>query len=337
GTVAKKLMTAFSTIKPWSLAEFGEMVAAQAEIAQTLNGVAGVIKAHGRYVTYFFKDDLRKIQSELGKMEKLSSDLAKHISEKKPRFDSITDLIGAAETYGSIQTSVLADKATLSDLNEALAGARRDQSNLLSKIKEVEQTEGFKSSSGTKQKVDALESDVSGLNTTFEADMTRVNKPLRKYLYSASLNKNQQKLLGDYLKSPSETILIDSDLAIIPILSDVGEEMGKLEGNPKQSEKMKNHLKVLISSIPDTKQRLQEITEQIQENRASTQTDEVRRHGDLKDEDLRRKRIIEEQEESVKRLKSKIEQDDNNLKGLQTKLVEKMDEMFSIRIPDDRK
>ncbi|MEK0326355.1 MAG: hypothetical protein QQN63_11695, partial [Nitrosopumilus sp.] len=185
-TMAKKLVTAFSSIEPWSLGTFDEMRTAQTDVSQILKSVTGVIKAHGRYVTFFFKDDLRRIQFELGKMEKLSADMAKLISENKGQFDEITDLIEDAKRYSNVKTSTRTEKTILAEINKSVTASQRDLKDLLSKINAVEQTTGFKASSGTKIKIDGLESELSKLQARFDTDLNRLNKPLRKYLYSAS-------------------------------------------------------------------------------------------------------------------------------------------------------
>ncbi len=332
GTMAKKLVTAFSSIKPWSLGTFDEMITAQNNVAQILNGVTGVIKAHGRYVTFFFKDDLRRIQSELGKMEKLSTDVAKLISENKAKFDDITDLIGDAKRYSNIKTSTIAANATLAEIKKTVTVSQRDLDNLLSKIKEVEQTKGFKASSGTKIKIDGLESDLAKLKSSFDADLTRVNKPLRKYLYSASLNKAQQTLADNYLRTPATALLSDSELVLIPIMNDLKLGLGKIVGNPKQSEKMNKNVEDLVSSLPDTRRQLIALSKQIDDHRAISLTEEMKKHGNLTEENLRKKKILEEQLNRVRQLASKIEQDESVLKGISTKIEAKTDELFSVRV-----
>jgi len=331
-TMAKKLVTAFSSIEPWSLGTFDEMRTAQTDVSQILKSVTGVIKAHGRYVTFFFKDDLRRIQFELGKMEKLSADMAKLISENKGQFDEITDLIEDAKRYSNVKTSTRTEKTILAEINKSVTASQRDLKDLLSKINEVEQTTGFKASSGTKIKIDGLESELSKLQARFDTDLNRLNKPLRKYLYSASLSKAQKTLTDNYLRSPATTLLSDSDLVILPILNDLKQGLGNILGNPKQSEKMNKHVEELVSSLPDTRRQLLALSKQIDDHRAISSTDEMKKHGNLNEENLRQKKILEEQLNRVKQLASKIEQDETVLKGISTQIEAKVDELFSVRI-----
>ena len=330
--MAKKLVTAFSSIEPWSLGTFDEMRTAQTDVSQILKSVTGVIKAHGRYVTFFFKDDLRRIQFELGKMEKLSADMAKLISENKGQFDEITDLIEDAKRYSNVKTSTRTEKTILAEINKSVTASQRDLKDLLSKINEVEQTTGFKASSGTKIKIDGLESELSKLQARFDTDLNRLNKPLRKYLYSASLSKAQKTLTDNYLRSPATTLLSDSDLVILPILNDLKQGLGNILGNPKQSEKMNKHVEELVSSLPDTRRQLLALSKQIDDHRAISSTDEMKKHGNLNEENLRQKKILEEQLNRVKQLASKIEQDEMVLKGISTQIEAKVDELFSVRI-----
>lgn len=331
-TMAKKLVTVFSSIKPWSLGTFEEMITAQNDLAQLLNGVTGVIKAHGRYVTFFFKDDLRRIQFELGKMEKLSTEVAKLISENKPRFDAITDLIGTVKRYSNIETSTITENTTLAEIKKTVTASQQDLSNLLSQTKELEKTEGFRASSNTKIKIEGMEAELFRLKRSFDADLTRLNKPLRKYLYSASLNKAQQNLANNYLRTPSTALLNDSQLVFISILNDMKQGLEKIIGNPKQYEKINKSVKDLVSSIPDTQKQLLTLSEQIDDHRAISLTDEQKKHGTLNEEHLRLKKILEEQLNRVKQLDSKIEQDETVLKGISTEIVAKTDELFSIQV-----
>ncbi len=330
--MAKKLVTAFSSIEPWSLGTFDEMRTAQTEVSQILKSVTGVIKAHGRYVTFFFKDELRRIQFELGKMEKLSADMAKLISENKGSFDEINDLIEDAKRYANVKTSSRTEKTTLAGINKSVTSSQRDLKDLLSKINELEQTTGFKASSGNRIKIDGLESDLSKLQASFDTDLNRVNKPLRKYLYSASLSKAQKTLADNYLRSPATTLLSDSDIVILPILNDLRQGLGKILGNPKQSEKMSKHVEDLVSSLSDTKGQLLALSKQIDVHRAISSTDEMKKHGDLNEENLRQKKILEEQLNRAKQLASKIEQDETVLKDISTRIEAKVDELFSVRV-----
>ncbi|MEK0326277.1 MAG: hypothetical protein QQN63_11295, partial [Nitrosopumilus sp.] len=115
-------------------------------------------------------------------------------------------------------------------------------------------------------------------------------------------------------------------------LNDLKQGLGNILGNPKQSEKMNKHVEELVSSLPDTRRQLLALSKQIDDHRAISSTDEMKKHGNLNEENLRQKKILEEQLNRVKQLASKIEQDEMVLKGISTQIEAKVDELFSVRI-----
>jgi len=223
-----------------------------------LKKLGDVLGRQTRVIHIFAKKYANQLKGNLEVMNRNHSEirkLLKNYDSAKSTSDEIIDSLNQIKTL----------KETQLEKNQKIGNANKSAQSLQEKIISIQNSiEEFKSSDNYKKYIDLKNTlDIfsvqkSKIKNEIDTQFTKISRPLNRYEYGSSLDKEQKNLLTSLVKDPFNVLLPQNKDSIIMILENVRKGISSGSISVKDVDKS-------LSQITETEETLDRFVKQISE------------------------------------------------------------------------
>ena len=239
---------------------------------QKLKKIGDVLGRQTRVIHIFAKkyaEELKEILASMNSFRTEIQKLVENFQQSKLLHEEILNLLDEIKI---IKEDSLEKKTRISELNLEMNTFQekiKELENVIHKIKSSKEHEEFLK---TKKKLDSFEESKHHIKDEIGAQFTKISRPLSRYEYVSSLDKDQKNLLNFLINDPFEALIPSNKDSIILILENVKKGISSNSISVKDIDKAmasitetEELLDVLIGKVVDYLEKKKKIQKDLQD------------------------------------------------------------------------
>jgi len=288
---------------------------------QVLKKVGDVLGRQTRVIHIFAKKYANQLTGNLKIMNENSaniSKLLKHFESNQLAFDEINEMLNKIKSLNQEH----ADKTKRNvEILDNLESIKDKQIMLQNSIDEIHSSEDFKKYVDLENKLNEFTNQKSKIKSEIDTQFTKISRPLGRYAYASSLDKDQDRILSTLVKNPFDVLTSENSDTIILILENIKKGISSGAISVKDTEKTLSQLTETEESLDGFIQKISGYTDIFNsmkndlndlkvQNLASLESEFSKNNDSENDANLKSKTILSEINEinsGIHQLTSKIE------------------------------
>ena len=225
---------------------------------QILKKVGDVLGRQTRVIHIFARKYATQLKENLAVMNKNQSEihkLLKNYDSAKSTSNEITDVLNQIKT---LRGKRLEKNQKIDDANQTTQSLDKKISSIQNSIEELKSSDNYKKYVDLKNTLDAFSAQKSKIKNEIDTQFTKISRPLSRYEYGSSLDKEQKNLLVKLVEGPFNVLLPQNTDSIIVILENVRKGISSGSISVKDIDKS-------LSQITETEEALDGFVKQISE------------------------------------------------------------------------
>jgi len=225
---------------------------------QILKKVGDVLGRQTRVIHIFAKKYANQLKSNLEVMNRNQAEihkLLKNYDSAKSTSDEILDTINQIKT---LRDSQLEKNQKIGNTNQTTQSLDEKISSIQNSIDEIKSSDNYKKYVDLKNTLDAFSAEKLKIKNKIDTQFTKISRPLSRYEYGSSLDKEQKNLLTKLVENPINVLLSQNTDSIILILENVRKGITSGSISVKDVDKS-------LSQITETEEALDGFVKQISE------------------------------------------------------------------------
>lgn len=221
-----------------------------------LKKVGDVLGRQTRVIHIFAKKYATQLKENLEVMNENHSEirkLLKNYESTKSLSDEITSAINEINDLSDLHKE---KSQKISDINQNIVSTEEKISEIQTSIEKIKSSENYKKYVDLKNSLDAFGAQKSKIKDQINTQFTKISRPLSRYEYASSLDKDQKNILSGLVSEPFDVISFENKDSIIVILENV--RKGVLSGSISVKDVDKTS-----SQITETEESLDDFIKQI--------------------------------------------------------------------------
>jgi len=206
-------------------------------LTQLLKKVGDVLGRQTRVIHIFAKKYANQLTDNLKIMNENSaniSKLLKHYASTQSTFDEITEMLDKIKSHNK----ELSDKRKRhTDILDNLKSFEEKKTVLQSSLDEIHSSENFKKFVDLENKLNAFTNQKSKIKSEIDTQFTKISRPLGRYAYGSSLDKEQNAVLSTLVDDPFNALRSENSDTIIVILENIRKAISSGSISVKDTEK----------------------------------------------------------------------------------------------------
>ena len=190
-------------------------------LTQLLKKVGDVLGRQTRVIHIFAKKYANQLTGNLKIMNENSaniSKLLKHFASTQSTFDEITEMLDKIKS----QKTELSDKRKRHiEILDNLKSFEEKKTVLQSSLDEVHSSENYKKFLDLENKLNDFTNQKSKIKSEIDTQFTKISRPLGRYAYGSSLDKEQNAVLSTLVDDPFNALRSENSDTIIVILENI--------------------------------------------------------------------------------------------------------------------
>jgi len=223
-----------------------------------LKKLGDVLGRQTRVIHIFAKKYANQLKENLEIMNTNHSEirkLLKNYDSEKSTSDEIIDLINQIKT---LRETRLEKNQKIGNANQSTKSLGEKIISIQNSIEEIKSSDNYKKYIDLKNTLDVYSAQKSKIKNEIDTQFTKISRPLSRYEYGSSLDKEQKNLLTKLVKDPFDVLLPQNQDSIIVILENVRKGISSGSISVKDVDKS-------LSQITETEETLDGFVKQILE------------------------------------------------------------------------
>ena len=291
---------------------------------QILKKVGDVLGRQTRVIHIFAKKYANQLKENLEVMNNNHSEIQKILENfefTKSTSVKIDDLLNRIETLKSSRIEktqkIIETKKTIESLQEKI-------SSIHDSIEEIKSSDNYKKYLDLKNKLESFASQKSKIENTINTQFTKISRPLSRYEYSSSLDKDQKNILNLLVNDTFNALIPQNKDSIIVILENIRKGISSGSISVKDVDRMLLQITETEESIDGFVKRVSEYFDQyntLQKNMNSLKPDAL---DSLEREFAKNTSFKQDSELKSETFQGEIDDADLKLPQLVTEIEEKL-------------
>ena len=206
-------------------------------LTQLLKKVGDVLGRQTRVIHIFAKKYANQLTDNLKTMNDNSeniSKLLKHYASTQSTFDEITEMLDRIKSHNK----ELSDKRKRhTEILDNLKSFEEQKTVLQSSLDEIHSSDNFKKFVDLENKLNAFANQKSKIKSEIDTQFTKISRPLGRYAYGSSLDKEQNAVLSTLVDDPFDALRSENSDTIIVILENIRKAITSGSISVKDTEK----------------------------------------------------------------------------------------------------
>ena len=211
-------------------------------LTQVLKKVGDVLGRQTRVIHIFAKKYANQLTGNLKIMNDNASNISKllkHFASTQSTFDEITQMLNKITSLNQ----ELDDKTKRNiEISNNLKLFAEKKISLQSSIDEIHSSENFKKYIDLQNKLNEYANQKSKIKSEINTQFTKISRPLGRYAYASSLDKDQTRVLSTLVDNPFDALVSANSDTIIVILENIKKGISSGSISVKDTEKTLSQL-----------------------------------------------------------------------------------------------
>ena len=190
-------------------------------LTQLLKKVGDVLGRQTRVIHIFAKKYANQLTGNLKIMNENSaniSKLLKHFASTQSTFDEITEMLDKIKSH---KTELSDKRKRHIEILDNLKSFEEKKTALQSSLDEVHSSENYKKFLDLENKLNDFTNQKSKIKSEIDTQFTKISRPLGRYAYGSSLDKEQNAVLSTLVDDPFNALRSENSDTIIVILENI--------------------------------------------------------------------------------------------------------------------
>ena len=209
---------------------------------QKLKKLGDVLGRQTRVIHIFAKKYAEKLKEILADMNSHNTEIQNLIKNFQESNSASKNILNSLEEIKHMQDDTVSKNQRISELKnnlESFDGKIKDTTNSIDKIKSSEEHAEFIKLNET---LSSFNETKAKIKNEVDSQFTKISRPLGRYEYASSLDKEQKSLLSQLINDPIEALLPSNKDSIIVILENVRKGITSGSISVKDVEKTMSYL-----------------------------------------------------------------------------------------------
>ncbi|MBT5201362.1 MAG: exonuclease SbcC [Thaumarchaeota archaeon] len=225
---------------------------------QILKKVGDVLGRQTRVIHIFAKKYANQLKDNLEIMNQNHSEIQKILKNFESTQTASTEINDNLNEIKTLQNSRIEKTQKIVETNKSIELLQDKISTLSNSIDEIKSSNDYAKFLNLKNELDAFASQKINIKNNISTQFTKISRPLSRYEYASSLDKDQKNILNKLVHDPFEILLPQNKDSIIIILENVRKGISSGSISVKDVEKTS-------SQITETEEMLDMFTKQVSE------------------------------------------------------------------------
>lgn len=288
---------------------------------QILKKVGDVLGRQTRVIHIFAKKYATQLKDNLEVMNQNYSDIHDILENFDNTKSNSDEILSSLKKIENLKSTKIEKTQKISDTHNELESVNKQLSSLKKSIDEIKSSNEYHKYLESKKSLDLFENEKTKIKSEIDSQFTKISRPLGRYEYSSSLDKDQKGTLSKLVENPFDVLTPENKDSIIMILENVrkGITSGSIsvkdvDKTLSQITETEETINGFISQVSEYFQKHQKLSAELNSLRSEklisleselNKTNEVKNDLELKYETF--KAEIHEIDSSIPQLVSKIE------------------------------
>jgi len=223
-----------------------------------LKKVGDVLGRQTRVIHIFAKKYANQLKENLEVMNRNHSEISRILKNFESTKSSVTEISNTLQQIKVLQTSQIEKTQKISDYSDESKKLQEKIISLSKSIEEIKFSDEYKKYLDLKIKLDLFVSQKTKIKNEISIQFTKISRPLGRYEYASSLDKEQKNILTKLVNDPFDALVPENKDSIIIILENVRKAISSGSISVKDVEKT-------LSQITETEEKLDELIKQVSE------------------------------------------------------------------------
>lgn len=232
---------------------------------QILKKVGDALGRQTRVIHIFAKKYAGKLKDILAEINSSNAEIKKlltNLDNSRSMFEDINDSLKQISSLKGFNADA---KQRISSLNDSLAACENKMATCKESIKNIKSSTKYSELLKQEDLLNQLQLQKTQLNNRILDQFTKISRPLGRYEYSSSLDKEQKLLLSRLIQSPADVLTQDNRDTIAVILENVKKSVSSGSVSVKDKAKALSQITGVEGILDDL---ISEISSQISEQAA---------------------------------------------------------------------
>lgn len=188
---------------------------------QILKKVGDVLGRQTRVIHIFAKKYAAQLKNNLEVMNKNHSEIHQILNNFEKTQSSSNQINSLLEQIKTLQETRIKNEKKIRETKDNTNSLEEKISSIENSIKEIKSSENYKKYLELKKSLNDFSKQRLKIKNEIDAQFTKISRPLSRYEYASSLDKDQQSILSQLNADPFKTLLPKNKDSIIVILENV--------------------------------------------------------------------------------------------------------------------
>jgi len=334
--VANKMISTLSKLEYPQSNNFENIRSFSIMISQTLTQIDNTLRTHGRVIFTILRKDTRQLLPKLKTLQADIKNLNKILENYNTKYNNTQEISSDSNHIFDLYSEIKKLEYLVEKIKNEILESEKKEIETMKKMKHIEDQKEHQAALVISNKIKELNKSLAKEKTDFDIMFSGIAKPLERYLYVASLGKDENSILKYYLDSPSSGIVNDHNLLILSILEDIKKKANEGKLVLKNTEKVVNNINNITGTLKHTQNIINEISKRIQENTDIIEKSSIKEFEILSTELQEKNKAKKDQnallEKTTLEIKEKTEYFRARLDKMESNIKEMLEESIRIRL-----
>ncbi|MHA7647459.1 coiled-coil domain-containing protein [Nitrosopumilus sp. S4] len=186
-----------------------------------LKKIGDVLGRQTRVIHIFAKKYATQLKENLEVMNTNHAEIRKILQNLETSKKSSEYILSTVDEIASLKEMKIETAQKISDTNDNIESLQEKSISLLDSIEEIKSSKGYQNYIKLKKTLDDFQSQKSQIKNDIDAQFTKISRPLSRYEYASSLEKDQKIILTKLVNNPIDVLNSDNKDSVIVILENI--------------------------------------------------------------------------------------------------------------------
>ncbi|WP_428326781.1 exonuclease SbcC [Nitrosopumilus sp.] len=188
---------------------------------QILKKVGDVLGRQTRVIHIFAKKYATQLKDNLEVMNQNHSNIRDILKNFENTKSNSIEILDALKKINTLKSTKIEKTQKITDTNNELESAKTHLSSLEKSIEEIKSSDEYRKYIESKKSLESFENQKSKIKDEINSQFTKISRPLGRYEYASSLDKEQKSILTKLVENPFDVLISQNKDSIIVILENV--------------------------------------------------------------------------------------------------------------------
>ncbi|NND86406.1 MAG: exonuclease SbcC [Nitrosopumilus sp.] len=204
--------------------------------------VGDVLGRQTRVIHIFAKKYAAQLKDNLEVMNSNHSEIQKILRNFETSKVAHEKIISSLEEISFLKQTKIEKTQRISDNNENIEKLKEKSNSLQNSIDKIKSSDEYQKYLNLKKSLTDFESKKSNIKNEIDAQFTKISRPLSRYEYASSLDKDQKNILTSLNHNPFDVMTLENKDSVIVILENIRKAITSGSISVKDTDKTFSHL-----------------------------------------------------------------------------------------------